>query len=340
MRHHRLQPGRTELRGAALGGDRMRFSHLLEAGVAVATLAACNETSTPFRCTGVAPCSSSDAGVDVVVDGGDDAGAGGQTGQGGAGGSGDCTGNSDCVASNGADPGVCLSNQGRRCATAGDVVYVQNTAACDELGTGTVDKPFCTLATALVRNSSFKRPAVLIRGTVASGGAQLQGRTNDPLLTIIGQQSARVVGSLLSALLLVDGGPVFIRDVTFGGSDGVGISAKNGATLTLDHVTVAQNSGGGILVDGAAFDITNTAITNNGPSSDLSWGGMRVQGSIGSPATLTNTSVLNNLAAGFSCTSAIAGSGVLATGNQAGDIAPACQVVACSPAGPSCGAQP
>jgi hypothetical protein len=116
-----------------------------------------------------------------------------------------------------------------------------------------------------------------------------------------------------------------------------------GATLILDSVTVTGNSGGGILLDGAAFNITNTAVTNNGPGDLMgtTWGGVRVQGSSSAgPRNLNLVTIQNNGGPGISCTAAVQGMGVLATGNSAVDISPTCVITSCGTASAACGATP
>ena len=103
------------------------------------------------------------------------------------------------------------------------------------------------------------------------------------------------------------------------------------------------NSGGGILVDGAAFVIKNTTVTNNGPGTTgaIVWGGVLVNNpAAAGPAQIQNTTVQGNNAVGISCSSAIQGSGVLATANTSVDIGPACGFTSCVTAGAACGASP
>jgi len=50
--------------------------------------------------------------------------------------------------------------------------------------------------------------------------------------------------------------------------------------------------------------------------------------------------IQNNLATGLTCSTAIQGQGVLASGNTPLDIATSCGVVSCATPAPTCGAQP
>ena len=47
----------------------------------------------------------------------------------------------------------------------------------------------------------------------------------------------------------------------------------------MDHCAIVANTKGGILVDAANFDITNTTVTGNGPGDDAgaAWGGLRLK---------------------------------------------------------------
>jgi hypothetical protein len=113
----------------------------------------------------------------------------------------------------------------------------------------------------------------------------------------------------------------------------------------MDRCKVADNPGGGILLNGAAFDIRNTTVTGNGPNTDSTpWGGIYVQSLPASGATnLTFVTIQNNPGPGLVCASATAiqGTGVLATGNTLSQISTSCGVTSCSPldGGTGCGAQ-
>jgi hypothetical protein len=114
----------------------------------------------------------------------------------------------------------------------------------------------------------------------------------------------------------------------------------------MDGCTVKDNPGGGILLAGASFDIRNSKITGNGPAQTpggTNWGGLRIESlPAAGQASLNLVTVQNNLSTGLSCSSAIQGQGVLATGNMTSDIGLACgaAVVSCTVPSPTCGAQP
>lgn len=99
--------------------------------------------------------------------------------------------------------------------------------------------------------------------------------------------------------------------------------------------------GGGILLGGAAFDIENTTVTNNGPGQQGTSGGIIISAlpSAG-PAKLHLLTVENNKQIGVTCASAVqAADGVFATMNIGGDIAQSCGFSPCSSMGATCGAQ-
>ena len=136
-------------------------------------------------------------------------------------------------------------------------------------------------------------------------------------------------------------GTVNIRAVSFSSLSSMGISASGG-TLNLEHVTLINCGGGGILLNNTAFDIENTTVKNNGPSADLSWGGIKIQSLPASGPTKFNlVTITGNNPSGMSCASGAApmGTGVFAAGNGSGDISGTCNVTGCMPANATCGSQ-
>ena len=51
--------------------------------------------------------------------------------------------------------------------------------------------------------------------------------------------------------------------VTVSLGTGLGVQADTGAELRMDRCLVQNNSVGGILINGASYDIQNTIIANN-----------------------------------------------------------------------------
>ena len=236
-----------------------------------------------------------------------------------------------------------MSHQDGRCASPGETIYVENQSACsDTTGTagGTSARPFCSLqpAVAAVAAAGTARDLVVVRGSV--NGAASAFQTSAPPISIVGQMSGLIGG--VNPAIHVAKGDLFARDLTLTTVSSVGCQADAGATVRLDRVLVTGNASGGILLDGAAFVITNTTVTNNGPG-DLGffWGGIRAQNiPVGGPAQLTNLTVRNNNQQGISCSAVVVGTSVLATNNVGGDISPTCGFMSCPAAGPTCGATP
>jgi hypothetical protein len=157
----------------------------------------------------------------------------------------------------------------------------------------------------------------------------------------VGQQSA-AIGSITSPAFAMQSGSVSIRAMKFSPSASIGISAKGG-TLTLDKVTVDSCMGGGILLDGAAFDIENTTVTNNGPGQQpVVWGGILVNSLPASGSKLLKlVTIQNNMATGLYCSAgdSIQADGVFASANSSLNVTTACIVTPCSPQSSTCGAQ-
>ena len=193
-----------------------------------------------------------------------------------------CAADSQCADKLGPNPGVCMVHQDGRCATDAETVYVQNITGCDDAGGATASVPFCSMTPlqAAIVNSDA-RPLVVVRGTVNGSTVAF---TRSPVAheaSIVGQQSAFVAAACPTRTRLAK--RTLLRARPQGLSSGaVGISAvpsTGGAvTLRLERVTIDSCKAGGILLDGAAFDIRNTTVTNNGPGEDgAAWGGIRIK---------------------------------------------------------------
>jgi hypothetical protein len=140
----------------------------------------------------------------------------------------------------------------------------------------------------------------------------------------------------------VSGGTIYIRNLTItGGSPG--ITADSGNILHLDHVSVSNNTAGGILLDGVGFDIKDASINNNGPNlGTVVFGGIRIQNST-TPKSLSLSTITGNDQIGVTCDSSTALSptptNVLVSSNTGGDIA-TCNFSTCGTASTTCGEQP
>jgi hypothetical protein len=186
---------------------------------------------------------------------------------------------------------------------------------------------------------------LVIRGSVSG---TIAWALSSPQMSIVGQDTGTITGTGSVATLHVTGGDLYTRALAVTGGT-PGLWADGGAILRLDHVNVSNNIGGGILLDGAGFDIKNTSVSGNGANiSGLPFGGILIQNaptSLAAPKSLALTTVNSNLQVGVDCatgTSSILGptTSVLVSGNIGGDIAGTCGFTSCGTASTACGAQP
>jgi hypothetical protein len=251
-----------------------------------------------------------------------------------------CTSDSQCADKLGANPGVCMAHQDGRCATDAETMYVSMTSACSETGAGTAAQPFCTLDPAAKAVSST-RDLVVVRGAVVAATSAFSSSTES---TIVGQQTAAVVSAVgPNAMHLAVSGKLYVRDTSITAVAGVGVYAEPGSVLRLARVTVANSGKGGVQLSGGAFDISDSIVTGNGPGTEGAsfWGGIDIQfpPSTG-PTRLNLVTVTNNKSIGVLCSAGVTGAGVLATGNNGGDVGPSCGFASCASASGTCGAQP
>lgn len=244
-----------------------------------------------------------------------------------------CKADSECKSG----PGVCMFHQDGHCATDAETIYVKNATGCSMNGGGTKDSPYCNSQDGL--SAVGTRTLVVMRGPDALTEWTVPTAPVAPV-TVVGQSNATVnPGARIG--IRVSAGSIYIRDLKVSMGSNIGVIAETGADLTMDHCTVSNNTKGGIFVDGANFDIKNTTVTGNGPSADLTWGGIRVQTLLGTGnAKLKLLTVQMNNPSGVSCSGPISGDGVSATQNVSGDISMTCGFMSCgAPAPPTCGAQ-
>jgi hypothetical protein len=209
-------------------------------------------------------------------------------------------------------------------------------------GGGTAKVPYCSLEPVASAADSTKT-LVVIRGTVAAADWTFQRAQGAPATTFVGQQSG-VIASATTPGFNMDSGTAYLRDLKFSSSASICIEATGG-TLNLDKVVVNSCAAGGVLLNGAAFDVENTTVMGNGPGTFMgltTWGGILVNSppSAG-PTTLKLVTVENNTGGGVACSTSIAGtSGVLVSGNSQGvDVNATCGFSSCGSASTTCGAQ-
>ena len=251
-----------------------------------------------------------------------------------------CAADTECKAG----PGVCMDHQDGRCATDEETIYVRKPSGCVG-GVGSAASPLCS-AQDVPPLLAPSRRLIVLRGSIDRFAWTLSGAQ----VSVIAKNDATIspggdVG------MQVSGGDFYGRGFTVSGGipcEPIGscpaIRAAGGAKFALKNVVVSDNKGGGgILLDGASFDIRNTTVTGNGPgvvAGDVAWGGIRAQNiPSNGPANLEQVTITNNKQVGLSCSSPIMGVGVLATANAGGlEVAPSCQVTPCTPGALNCGA--
>ena len=263
-----------------------------------------------------------------------------------------CKADAECAAKLGTtgNPGVCMANIDGHCATDAETVYVQNKTGCSDSNPGSAAAPICSAQAGVTTAKSNSKALVVITGALAPGSATIAATAP---LTIAGKSSAKLTPTTTgSDGITITSGEIYLRGVAVQGGTltGMGINASptsgSSVSLHVDTCAVINNPGGGILLNGAAFDIENTIITGNGPGQTTGgtfWGGIRVDGLPSSgPAILNLVTVENNNPVGISCSGSITGTGVLVTGNTSAQIANSCGLSSCSPTpdgGTGCGAQ-
>lgn len=246
-----------------------------------------------------------------------------------------------------------MSHQDGRCASEAETVYVQNVVAnCSDptAGAGTRAMPYCSMQPAVAAvGTGATRDLVVVLGTVA--GAPAPFSVSAKQLTVVGQGTG-AIGAVTAPPFHLASGDAYLRDVKLGPSPSIGVQANAGSTLRLQHVVVDGNhngsaaTAGGILLDGAAFDIRNTTVTNNGPGTlgSTTWGGILINNPpTTGPRQLQFLTVQTNNPVGISCSAAVTASGVsgiLASGNTSVEISPTCMFTSCGTASLTCGAQP
>jgi hypothetical protein len=275
-----------------------------------------------------------------------------------------CASDAECPA----NPGVCMADG--HCAAAGEVIFVQfNSAGCPSPD-GSAAKPYCAPNDAVTALTSTRHIIVI----VGAAGDRMKLNTTGLSPVVIGRKdSGGNVGSIPAGpatAVAVSSDTVLIRDLTVNagttststgilvtGSStnvtlirvmaalgtGLGVDAESGATLAMNGCSVSGNGAGGILLNGAAFDIENTTVVKNGPGTfgPTNWGGVFVNGPPGSGAAkLALISVQNNTPVGISCSSNISTkiSGVLASDNGV-DVNSTCGFSSCGRPSTTCGAQ-
>jgi hypothetical protein len=227
------------------------------------------------------------------------------------------------------------------CAKPGETIYLIDAGpgTCSDttpagVVAGTSTLPVCSLKAALAL-ATAERPLVVVRGNIYAGDETVFARTDMVMTSVVGQKTA--VLTKMGTVISLTSGAFYFRDLKLDSAFGGGIAATGG-TLRLDDVIVTGCPLGGILLDGAAFDIRNTTVMNNGDSEGGGGYGIEVRKVPETgPKVLTNVTSTNNYPTNLTCGGVIMGTGVLAPGVIPSD----CGIASCgSTPGPTCGAQP
>jgi hypothetical protein len=230
-----------------------------------------------------------------------------------------------------------MSHVDGHCAVDSETIYVVNRAGCSDTGAATSAAPLCSMNG--VQLALGTRTVVVVRGSSASANGAI-GLSGGKLVSIVGQNAGAITGTMAPALWI--SGDTYARDLKLS-SMTTAVLANSGATLRLNHVSVVNSPGGGLLLDGAAFDIRNTIVTGNGPgiSGATVWGGILINNPpAAGPARLQLLTVQNNTV-GIACSATVTGTGVLASGSASGvNIATTCGFTSCGAASATCGAMP
>jgi hypothetical protein len=233
-----------------------------------------------------------------------------------------------------------MSHVDGHCAVDTETVYVVNGSGCSDTGMGTRAMPLCSM-TFVPTTISSTRSLVVGRGQVTSANIAI-GLAGGKLVSIVGQNGGAIAGTMAPALWV--SGDTYARDLKLSSMTTAVLASGSGATLRLNHVSVVNSPGGGILLDGAAFDIRNTIVTGNGPgvSGATVWGGILINNPPpAGPARLQLLTVQSNNLVGIACSAPVTGTGVLASGNAGGvNIATTCGFTSCGAASATCGATP
>jgi hypothetical protein len=115
---------------------------------------------------------------------------------------------------------------------------------------------------------------------------------------------------------------------------GLGIEANTGAELHMDRCVVENNWLGGVLVNGAGFDIVNTVVAGNRSTSTAGcggWAGLCLNNPTG-VSRFQNNTVVSNTGTGIACSGSSSVAGSIIHGN-APDVA-VCALTPCCSADP------
>jgi hypothetical protein len=196
-----------------------------------------------------------------------------------------CKADSEC-----ADPGICMEDG--HCAASTEVVYVKNdVASCSDTGSGRAGQPFCSPQPGIA-TLAMNRTVLLLEGPDPLDRAAFSG-VAFPVL-VVGKNGAVINPGSGKGLFVTGGSVVSVRTLTISGGPGsLGVQADTGSVLHIDRCLIQNNSVGGILINGASYDIENTIVAGNGGTTGY---GVRIRAPL-SLAKFSFGTVVNNPAA-------------------------------------------
>jgi len=236
-----------------------------------------------------------------------------------------CTTDQQCMDKLGLDPGVCMFQADGRCALNNEVLYVAPTSLCDDSTSspGTAAKPFCTPQRAISAVTAARSVIVLRPGLVTLLNWSAGKIAGVPELTVIGQQGA-AIGPGVGVGITITSGNVYIRGLAVTMMLDLGIHVPTGDTmLRMDRCIVTRNKGG-LLIDGAGFEINNSVFAGN-TNNDValmsrSFGGVYLGGVATKPMVFRNNTIYQNGGPGLVCGGPYVVRGLLVASNMTSQI--------------------
>lgn len=194
-----------------------------------------------------------------------------------------------------------MSHQDGRCASSTETVVVTSTSG--------------NLPASSVPNGIR---LVVIRGAVSGNVAWTLSTSQ---MTLVGQSSGTLNGTASAPTVGVNGGDIYIRDLSIAEGKNVGISVTDG-TLRMNRCYVLDNVEIGIKTTSSAFDIVNTVVAGNG---DTVAAGVTLGAYTGAgPTRFAFNTVVDNGLIGVACGAAYTLTGILANGNGTADFSSNC----------------
>jgi hypothetical protein len=205
-------------------------------------------------------------------------------------------------------PGACLPDGS--CGTDANVAWVAQAGA--DTGTCTHDAPCATITHALLQGKTFIKVAGMISDQptiqsavtiLADAGAKVLPTTFGPVITVHGTGTVKIYDLTVTSGAMVTGDGIYVPTtdtptlvldrVTLTANTGHGLDVLGGS-VTVSRCTVSNNTAGGMFINAATFDVSNTFITRNG-NSTTGDGGAYVAATNGASSRFAFNTVADNL---------------------------------------------